>query len=147
MKLFTIGFAGKNASTFFGMLQKAKVRTLVDIRLNNRSQLAGFTKAGDLEYFLRELSDISYVHSPELAPDQELLNSIRNKEIDWDGYKLRFAALMEARAADKLLRKLLRELPGPICLLCSEPRAEDCHRSLIALRIQKLKPKVEVIHL
>jgi len=147
MKLFTIGFAGKTAETFFTLLKAAKVKTLLDIRLNNRSQLAGFSKAGDLEYFLKELGGIRYFHTSELAPDQELLEAIRSKEIGWDEYIRRFEALMESRKADKLLRELLHELPGPLCLLCSEPKAADCHRSLVALRIRKLKPKTEIIHL
>jgi len=147
MKLYTIGFTGKNAATFFGLLQKAKVKTLLDIRLNNRSQLAGFTKAGDLEYFLAEICAIGYRHSPDLAPDQELLDLIRGKKITWDEYQLRFRSLMEERAADTLLKQLMRELPGPLCLLCSEANADQCHRSLVAKRMQSLKPKLEVIHL
>jgi len=147
MKLFTIGFTGKDARKFFGLLKDAGVKTLLDIRLNNRSQLAAFTKAGDLEYCLRELCGIGYHHSLELAPNQDLLDAIRKKAIDWEGYVTRFEALMMERGADKLLRRLLKELPGPLCLLCSEPRAADCHRSLVAARILKLRPRTEVIHL
>ena len=147
MKLYTIGFTGKNARVFFDLLQKAGVKTLLDIRLNNRSQLAAFTKAGDLEFFLDQICGIGYHHTTELAPSQELLDSVRRKEIGWDGYVTRFEALMNERGADKLLKKLLRELPGPLCLLCSEPMASDCHRSLVADRIRRLKPKTEVIHL
>lgn len=147
MKLFTIGFTGKNAATFFGLLEKAKVKTLLDIRLNNRSQLAGFTKAGDLDYFLRQICGIGNIHCPALAPDQELLEAIRKKQISWDEYIPRFEALMDSRDADKLLLKLLNELPGPLCLLCSEPKAADCHRSLVANRILRLRPKIQVIHL
>lgn len=147
MKLFTIGFTGKSARTFFELLKNAGVKSLLDIRLNNRSQLAAFTKAGDLEYFLDQLGGIGYRHSTELAPSQELLDSVRRKELDWDGYVSRFEALMDERGADKLLKKLLKELPGPVCLLCSEPKPNDCHRSLVAARFRKLKPKTEVIHL
>jgi len=42
--LYTIGFTKKNARQFFETLKTAGVKRLVDIRLNNQSQLAGFTK-------------------------------------------------------------------------------------------------------
>ncbi len=147
MKLFTIGFAGKSAETFFGLLGHAGVNSLLDIRLNNRSQLAGFTKAADLEFFLRRICGISYHHFPQLAPSQELLEAYRKKEIDWDGYLVRFAALMRERKADAFLRRELKRVAGPVCLLCSESDAARCHRGLIAARVAELFPKTEIIHL
>ena len=147
MKLYTIGFSGKNAETFFTTLEKAGVKTLVDIRLNNRSQLAGFTKAADLEYFLKSLSGIVYKHFPLLAPSAELLEAYRNKEIDWDGYTRLFEALMQDRKADAFMKKELKGIEKPLCLLCSESEAIKCHRRLIAERIRKLIPKTEIIHL
>ncbi len=147
MKLYTLGFGGKNAENFFSTLELAGVKTLVDIRLNNRSQLAGFTKAGDLEFFLAKISGITYCHYPQLAPEKELLEAIRSKKIDWDVYTQRFEALLQQRKADSFLKKELKTLTMPLCLLCSEPEATYCHRRLVAERIQKLFPKTEIIHL
>ena len=147
MKVYTIGFAGKNAETFFTLLSQAGVKSLLDIRLNNRSQLAGFTKSTDLEFFLDRLCDIGYYYLPRLAPSPELLEAYRKKEVDWEGYISRFESLMQERDADALLKRELKGIPKPICLLCSESEASMCHRSLIAKRIAGLFPKVEVIHL
>ena len=147
MKLYTIGFTGKNAETFFDLLRTAGVKSLLDIRLNNRSQLAGFTKAADLEFFLKRICDISYYHFPQLAPSQELLEAYRKKEIDWDGYLSRFDRLMRERDTDPFLKHELKGIKKPLCLLCSESEATMCHRSLIAARIARLFPKTEIIHL
>jgi len=147
MKIYTIGFTGKNAETFFGLLKEHGVRTLVDIRLNNRSQLAGFTKAADLPYFLRAIGNIGYVYLPELAPDATLLKDYLEKNIDWDTYQIRFADLLKARKVNKLLRQKWSEWEQPICLLCSEPTPEQCHRRLVAERIAKLIKGTQVVHL
>lgn len=64
VNIFTIGFAGKSACEFFTKLKDAGVKRVIDIRLNNVSQLAGFTKKLDIEYFLKELCKIEYLHRP-----------------------------------------------------------------------------------
>ena len=71
--LYTIGFTKKNARKFFGLLKQAGVKKLVDIRINNSSQLAGFAKGGDLEFFMKEICNADYVHLTDLAPTKELL--------------------------------------------------------------------------
>ena len=55
IKLFTIGFTQKSAHKFFTTLKEARVQRVIDVRLNNNSQLAGFSKKEDLSYFLKEL--------------------------------------------------------------------------------------------
>lgn len=147
MKIYTIGFAGKDAARFFGLLEEHKIKTLVDIRLNNRSQLAGFTKMNDLEFFLSRISGIAYLYIPELAPSKEILDSYRQHELDWEGYEQAFHQLLQARKTDKFLKSVLPKLAMPFCLLCSEAEADHCHRRLIAERINKLYPKAEIIHL
>lgn len=147
MNIYTIGFSGKNAETFFGLLKLHQIQTLVDIRLNNRSQLAGFTKATDLPYFLQTICNISYQHLPELAPDAELLKDYQNKIVDWMGYQTRFTALLKARQADAIIKEQWRIWDKPVCLLCSEPTAEQCHRRLIAERIARLHKGTQIIHL
>jgi len=130
MKLFTIGFTKKNAEEFFSLLIRAGVERIVDIRLNNVSQMAAFTKKDDLKYFLREIAGIDYVHLPIFAPSKELLDDFR-KGKDWDRFEKRFVKLIADRTP-------LRETPKSLflekacCLLCSEPEAEGCHRRLVA---------------
>lgn len=133
--LFTIGFTGKPAKEFFEKLKQSGVRCVVDIRLNNVSQLAGFTKKRDLEYFLHAIADINYVHQQELAPTKEILNGYKKKQIDWNEYECRYRNLLEERQPAKNLRP---EDFDHACLLCSEPTAEHCHRRLAAeyLRVQ-----------
>jgi uncharacterized protein (DUF488 family) len=144
MKLFTIGFTEKSAEDFFTRLQKANVRRVVDIRLNNTSQIAGFAKSRDLQYFLRAIANLDYVHIPDFAPTQEILDDFKKKKGAWAEYEKRFNDLMIKRRIVNTATELLRD--GD-CLLCSEHTPEHCHRRLVAEHIQKHLADVEVVHL
>ena len=129
MTLYTIGFTQKSAEAFFDTLERAAVRKVIDVRLNNTSQLAGFTKARDLGFFLRRLTDIDYIHVPDLAPTRELLDDWKKGRCGWDEYERRFVVLLERRSvADTLGSEDVKNA----CLLCSEPTADGCHRRLVA---------------
>jgi uncharacterized protein (DUF488 family) len=142
--LFTIGFTGKSAEQFFTLLQKAEVRLLIDTRLNNVSQLAGFTKRRDLEYFLHTIAGIGYVHDTDLAPTADILDGYKKKQMTWDEYERRFNALLEERAiADH--RKPAHF--DRACLLCSEPTPEHCHRRLVGEYLKRAWPEVDLRHL
>ncbi|HUE73267.1 MAG TPA: DUF488 domain-containing protein [Pirellulaceae bacterium] len=142
--LFTIGFTGKSAKEFFERLQRAGVRRLVDTRLNNVSQLAGFTKKRDLQYFLRTIAGIEYVHDPNLAPTKDILDAYKKHRIDWAEYERRFQDLMNERRPDTALSA---EELDHACLLCSEPTAEHCHRRLVAEHLQAHWGNVDIQHL
>jgi len=144
MKLFTIGFTKKSAEEFFTCLQKAGVRRIVDVRLNNTSQIAGFAKARNLKYFLQVITEISYVHIPDFAPTQEILDDFKKKKGSWTEYERRFDDLMVKRNIVDRASVLLRD--GD-CLLCSEHTPEHCHRRLVAEHIQENLPDVKVVHL
>jgi uncharacterized protein (DUF488 family) len=144
MNLYTIGFAGKSARRFFGLLEENKVSKVVDIRLRPSGQLAGFTKKDDLEYFLDRLLKCEYVHIPALAPTQEIMDSYR-KAKDWNAYVKAFEDLMDQRAIPLAVETDL--VVDGACLLCSEEKPERCHRRLVAERIKLEHPEVEVIHL
>ena len=132
--LYTIGFARKSAAAFFGALQHAGIRQLLDIRLHNVSQLAGFAKRDDLAYFLDALCGARYRHELLLAPTAELLAAYRRRALGWPEYERRFLALLaERRVAERLPRELFA---GPTVLLCSEPTAARCHRRLVAEYLQ-----------
>ena len=131
MIIYTMGFAQKNAKTFFELLKKNNVEVLIDIRLNNRSQLAGFTKGDDLAYFLQNLCGCAYYHEIGFAPTKEILDSYKNKQTTWLEYEQAFLPLMEKRGAKELFDKKFRNFQS-VCLLCSEPTPEQCHRRLLA---------------
>lgn len=144
LRLFTIGFTRTSAEHFFGRLRAAGVREVMDVRLNNVSQLAGFAKKTDLEWFLREIAAIGYRHAPELAPTADLLAALRSGEIDWTRYEERFGELMVERRIED------RWTPAGIdraCLLCAEPEAEQCHRRLVAEHLQRSFTDLDVRHL
>ena len=128
MKITTIGFTKKNAQTFFNFIKNEKVSTLIDVRLNNISQLAAFAKRDDLKYFLRELCSTDYVHLPELAPTKELLNGYKKGVISWERYENGFLNLMAQRNIERILQPSLLE---DSCLLCSEHEPHFCHRRLV----------------
>lgn len=144
MKLFTIGFTKKTAEQFFGKLRASGAKRVVDVRLNNVSQLAGFAKKQDLEYFLREICDMDYVHSPDLAPTQEMLDEYKKNKGDWAVYERRFLDLMREREIEK---RIPREIIEDGCLLCSEDKPHHCHRRLVAEYLKQHWGDVEIQHL
>lgn len=144
MKLFTIGFTQKSAEEFFALLRGAGVKRVLDIRLNNRSQLAGFSKSEDLEFFLREIGGIGYRHVVEMAPTQPLLDKARKAKGSWGDFEKQFGALMRARKVERVLDpKVLADA----CLLCSEHEPTHCHRRLVAEHLQRFDESIEIVHL
>lgn len=138
MTLFTIGFTKKTAEQFFETLKHYGIDIVVDIRLNNKSQLAGFTKGEDLRYFLQEICHCEYVHDIALAPTKEILDDYKKNIITWTEYEERFAALMNQPARLQQIKRFERRFAEyeNVCLLCSEPTPEQCHRRLIAEMIE-----------
>ncbi len=145
MEIYTIGFTGKTAEEFFEALRRAGIKRLVDVRLRNSSQLAGFAKASNLPYLLRELCAADYVHEPRLAPSQELLADWAEKQIGWDEYEQRFRATLAERRAEEVVRP--ESFEAPTVLLCSEAKPEHCHRRLVAEYLQARWDDVRVVHL
>jgi len=128
MATFTIGFTKTTAEDFFDRLQRAGVRTVIDVRLQNTSQLAGFAKAADLSYFLKTIGGIAYRHAPELAPDDALFADYRKKGLKWDAFEPRFLDIMATRKIEEQFKP--EDLDGA-CLLCSEDKPHRCHRRLV----------------
>jgi len=144
VNIFTIGFARKTAREFFTKLKDAGVKRVIDIRLNNLSQLAGFTKKQDIEYFLKELCKIDYVHKPEFAPTKSILDAYKKKEIDWREYQRQFQVLITERQIENLVT---RKLINNACFLCSEATPEKCHRRLVVEYLQGHWRDVVINHL
>lgn len=144
IRVFTIGFAKKSAREFFTKLKEAGVKKVIDVRLNNVSQLAGFTKKQDLEYFLREIAGLDYVHMSELAPTENILKDFKKKNINWGEYEKKFRDLMNTRHIENLITL---EQADRACFLCSEDKPEKCHRRLIVEYLSKHWGNMEVHHL
>ena len=144
MKLFTIGFTKKTARDFFELLQKSGVKRIVDVRLNNVSQLAGFSKRNDLAYFLKKICNMEYLHTPELAPTKEMLDDYKKRGGDWKVCEERFLSLMKERKVENTLSK---QIVSEGCLLCSEHKPHHCHRRLVAEYLKRHWGDVDVIHL
>lgn len=144
MKLYTIGFTKKSAETFFTRLTNAGVKRLVDVRLNNVSQLAGFTKRDDLRYFTRVICNIDYIHLPDLAPTQDILDAYKKQKGDWGLYERQFLDLMQSRHIED---KAPRDMLDGDCLLCSEEKPDHCHRRLVAEYLKEKWGNVEIEHI
>ena len=144
MKLWTMGFTKKGAEEFFEILRGSGAKRVVDVRLNNVSQLAGFAKKEDLRYFLREICGMEYVHLPELAPTQDILDRYKKVKGDWKEYEKEFLALIRTRKIENAVEK---EVLAESCLLCSEDTAEHCHRRLVAEYLREKWGGVEIVHL
>jgi uncharacterized protein (DUF488 family) len=144
MTIFTIGFTKKSAREFFDKLRRPGLTRLIDVRLNNVSQLAGFTKRDDLHYFCESILSIEYLHLPQLAPTQEMLDGYKKHRGDWPTYEAKFLALMAERRIEETLKRVQIE-DG--CLLCSEPTPENCHRRLVAEYLKSKWEGVEIEHI
>ncbi len=144
MRICTIGFTHKNAEDFFTRLQKSGVKRVVDVRLNNLSQLAGFSKRDDLKYFLKAIHGIDYVHLPILAPTQDMLDEFKKNKGDWSVYEEKFLRLIEARHIEK---QVPQDVIGESCLLCSEDKPHHCHRRLVAEYLREKWSEVRIEHL
>lgn len=143
MKLFTIGFTKTTAQNFFTRLKNSGSRTLIDVRLNNVSQLAGFAKRDDLHYFTKEICGMGYQHMPALAPTQDILDEYKKNKGDWGVYARKFNELMTRRKIEEIDHSVL----DGGCLLCSEDTPHHCHRRLVAEYLKNKWPDVEIIHL
>jgi uncharacterized protein (DUF488 family) len=144
MRVFTVGFTKKSAKKFFDLLRASGAKRVVDVRLNNVSQLAGFAKKDDLAYFLREICGMDYIHLPALAPTQQLLDQYRKEHKDWKTYELRFLELMKQRRIEETIP---RETLADGCLLCSEDKPHHCHRRLVAEYLKQHWGTLNVSHL
>jgi uncharacterized protein (DUF488 family) len=144
LQLFTIGFAETTAEHFFRLLRDAGVKRVVDVRLNNTSQLAGFSKKDDLRFFLRETAGIEYVHIPELAPTQDILDAFKKHKGSWSVYEQEFNSLMAKRGVENVIS---RDTASLGCLLCSEKKPHHCHRRLVADYLQKHWGDIATKHL
>lgn len=144
MNLFTIGFTGKSAEKFFGLLESSKATKLIDIRINRTSQLAGFAKEQDLKFFLPKLTGMAYLIREDLAPTQELLASYRDKEIDWEEFAQKYRELLKQRGA---IESLNSEVFDNAVLLCSENEPEKCHRTILAELLSKKFTSLQISNL
>jgi uncharacterized protein (DUF488 family) len=145
MEICTIGFTKRSAADFFSALEAAGVERVVDVRLNNRSQLAGFTKASDLPFFLDRILGATYQHEPLLTPTDEMLGAYRRREMSWEMYETAYLELLRARSVEATLDRALFSIE--CALLCSEPGPERCHRRLAAEYLQAAWGDVEIVHL
>jgi uncharacterized protein (DUF488 family) len=145
VKIYTIGFTKKNAEKFFSLLKSQNISKVIDVRLNNVSQLAGFAKKDDLKYFLKELCNAEYIHAPDLAPTEDILSLYKKGDISWEKYEDSFLNLMAKRNIEKTISPSLLENG---CLLCSENEPHMCHRRLVVEYLnQHSALNLEVKHL
>lgn len=144
MTIYTIGFTKKSAEQFFEALRRSGARRVVDVRLNNVSQLAGFAKKQDLKYFLEKICGMEYVHLPILAPTQQILDEYKKHKGDWQVYERRFLELMRER---KIEEQVPPDVIADGCLLCSEDKPDHCHRRLVAEYLKEHWGDVEIRHL
>ncbi|MDJ0581510.1 DUF488 domain-containing protein [Crocosphaera sp.] len=144
INLSTIGFTKKTAQEFFEILKEANIKRVIDIRLNNVSQLAGFAKKKDLQYFLKEIADIDYIHLVDLAPTKEILDDYKKNKREWSVYEQKFTDLITKREIEK---KLDPEIIEDSCLLCSEAKPHHCHRRLVAEYLSNHWGNMKINHL
>lgn len=142
--LYTIGFTEKSAERFFSLLENNDVRKVVDTRISNASQLAGFAKGKDLAFFARRIGNMEYSHELTFAPTKELLDRYRAKQMSWDEYATAYLNLLDMR---KIAKRVRIEDLHQNCLLCSEHSPEKCHRRLLAEYLRSKEPDLQIIHL
>jgi len=144
VKVFTIGYADKNARKFFTILKEAGIKKVIDVRLYNTSQLAGFTKKQDIGYFLQSIVGAEYVHMPIMAPTKQLLNDYKKGLINWQQYETQFKAIIAQRQIQKHI--ILQDMDMS-CFLCSEAKPDNCHRRLVAEYLAEHWQNISIQHL
>lgn len=144
MNITTIGFSKKSLRTFASMLQQNNVTHLIDTRLHNTSQLAGFAKKDDL-HFVMNLLNIQYTHDTDLAPTEELLKAIKKKEVSWNDFEKDFLILIQKRKIETKINDFISN--GVPCFLCSEEKPHHCHRKLVVEYLREFDNRFEIIHL
>ncbi|MCL2071585.1 MAG: DUF488 domain-containing protein [Oscillospiraceae bacterium] len=143
MNIFTIGYTKKSAERFFGLIRANEIDLLIDVRRYNSTQLAGFSKGRDLEYFLSQICNCEYTWAVQFAPTAALLDDYKSGRINWDEYEVRYNDLL-----DKQNFSFFKDFTGKrICLLCAEDVPNFCHRRLLAERIAATYSNTEVTHL
>ncbi len=145
MEIYTIGFTKRTAAEFFGALRRPGIKRLIDVRLNNSSQLARFTKREDLPFFLEEICGAEYIHQPLLAPTRDILDAYKKKRGSWQEYEHRFLQLMKERKIEERIDRSL--FSAPTALLCSENTAHHCHRRLVLEYLQSIWGDIKIVHL
>jgi uncharacterized protein (DUF488 family) len=145
MEIYSIGFTQKSAAEFFGALKTHGIERLLDVRLNNTSQLAAFAKQADLAYFLSEICGAVYEHEPLLAPTQEMLDAYKKQKGSWEDYTEAYLALIRSRKVESVL--LRESFQKKTVLLCSEPPRRHCHRRLALEYLQQHWEGVTIRHL
>lgn len=144
MEIFTIGFSGRSAREFFGTLKNSGVKKVIDVRLYNTSQLAGYAKKRDIAYFLETIVFAEYMHLPIMAPTADLLHGYKKGTMDWQEYAKRFNELISRRQIEK---NMMPEDTDKACFLCSEPQSTHCHRRLVAEYLSRQWGNVQITHL
>ena len=147
-KIYTIGFTQKSAEKFYSLIKENNISLMVDVRLNNISQLAGFSKFPDIEYFLREICNCKYISDKLFSPEEYTLKDYKANKIDWEEYLVQFNKTMATRKiAEHIKRRYSPFMANEkICFLCSENTPEHCHRRLIAERFAEIFD-AEIVHL
>ena len=145
MEIYSIGFTKKSAGEFFDALKAAGIERLLDVRLHNTSQLAGFAKQSDLKYFLEEICNAAYEHEPLLAPTQEILDAFKKQKGSWETYTEAYLALIRSRKVESAISQ--QSFERRTVLLCSEASAEHCHRRLALEYLQQHWNDVVIHHL
>jgi len=145
-KIFTIGSSRKTAEEFFRLLEDNGVTKIIDVRLNNTSQILAFAKYPDIEFFTCKILGAKYFHDRKFTPSEKILVRYKKNDIDWDEYEKEFAELMNYRDIDTYIADKYSTQEN-YCLLCSEPTPEYCHRRLVAEKIKEVLEDVEIIHL
>ena len=143
--LFTIGFTKTTAEDFFNRLTGSSVQRVIDVRLNNKSQLSGFAKGKDIGFFLKAIGGIEYLHEPLLAPTENILTAFKKLKGKWSIYERQFLELMDARKIDE---RLSPDFFDRGCLLCSEDKPHNCHRRLVAEYLnERWDTEIKIKHL
>lgn len=129
---FTIGYGGRKPDDFVALLAAHGVKTIVDVRLRpDRASMGSYAKAREPDRGIAGLlakAGVGYVSLPELG----------NLFLDYDDALARYGDFLE-KAGPVLFDRLIAAGPGPVCLLCAEKRAAECHRRQIAAYLERTR--------
>lgn len=145
MIVYNIGYVHKSAKQFFEEIKEHKMEIVIDIRLSNTSQLAGFTKKNDLAYFLEEICGCAYEHRLDLAPTKEMIDGYKSKSIPREEFERRYCKIVRDRGAISDFADKYGEYER-IGLLCSGADITSCHQQLLSTMLAKQISSLTIVN-
>ena len=141
--LFTIGYESTELQLFIDCLKENCITVLIDVRDLPISRKRGFSKKSLSEALAQ--AGINYEHWRQLGAPREIRHELRQTK-NWDKYARAYSQVLDVQKS-ALVDLAVRTNSDRLCLMCFERDYKECHRSLVAERLEQTTLTNGTIHL